>query len=190
MKTIFEGKIFTIPNALTVLRILLIPVLFWAYLGRQDPVLTAVILLLSGLTDVLDGFIARRFDMISNLGKALDPLADKLTQVSLFACLMVNFPIMLWVLVVLVIKEIFVFSTHYVVVKRTGQLFCARWHGKATTVLLSFTMVLHLLWAKIPGWLSTALIVLCICMILLSGILYGIQYFQALSAFNKQKKQQ
>ena len=85
MKTIFHGDILTIPNILSFSRICMIPWFMWVYLARGDSLSAALILLLSGVTDCLDGFIARRFNMISNLGKALDPLADKLTQVAMLA---------------------------------------------------------------------------------------------------------
>ena len=84
-----------IPNQLSLLRILLIPVFAVLYLcGGKQPyyLLSAVVLLLSGLTDVLDGYIARRFHMTSELGKILDPLADKLTQITVLICLVVLHP--------------------------------------------------------------------------------------------------
>ena len=87
MKKLFEGKILTIPNLLSCLRLALIPCFVWAYLVRRDPRLTVALLLLSGLTDIADGFIARHYDMVSNLGKVLDPLADKLTQAAMLVCL-------------------------------------------------------------------------------------------------------
>ena len=76
MKKLFEGKVLTIPNLLSCLRLALIPAFVWTYLVRQDPEATVLLLLISGLSDVADGFIARPFHMISNLGKVLDPLAD------------------------------------------------------------------------------------------------------------------
>lgn len=77
----FEKKIFTIPNLLSAFRLLLIPVFVWAYCIKKAYLLTAGVLLLSGLTDMADGFIARRFHMISDLGKMLDPIADKLSLI-------------------------------------------------------------------------------------------------------------
>lgn len=76
----YQNKILTIPNVLSFFRLCLIPVIIWMYCSKRDYVRTAVILLLSGATDILDGFIARRFNMVSDLGKVLDPVADKLTQ--------------------------------------------------------------------------------------------------------------
>ena len=88
---IYKNKILTVPNVLSAFRLLLVPALAWLYLVRKDYSATAWVLLLSGATDIADGFIARRFGMVSDLGKALDPIADKLTQIVMLACLLTRF---------------------------------------------------------------------------------------------------
>ena len=95
MKKLFEGKILTIPNLLSCLRLALIPCFVWAYLVNEDPRMTVLLLLISGLSDVADGLIARHFNMVSNLGKVLDPLADKLTQAAMLVCLTSRYPMMM-----------------------------------------------------------------------------------------------
>ena len=95
----------TIPNLLSAFRILLVPVMAALYCGAGNYPLTAGVLLLSGATDVADGYIARRFHMVSDLGKVLDPVADKLTQAAALGCLLTRFEAMWWVLGVLVCKE-------------------------------------------------------------------------------------
>ena len=79
---IYKNKILTVPNVLSAFRLLLVPALAWLYLVRKDYSATAWVLLLSGATDIADGFIARRFGMVSDLGKALDPIADKVLVLS------------------------------------------------------------------------------------------------------------
>ena len=101
MKTLFQGKILTIPNILSLMRICMIPLFVWTYLAKENYMATAAILILSGLTDLTDGMIARRFNMVSNLGKALDPFADKLTQAAIMICLGYRFPRILILLAVL-----------------------------------------------------------------------------------------
>ena len=76
MKALFRGKILTIPNILSLIRVCLIPLFVWLYLAQDDVLATAIVLLLSGLTDALDGVLARPFNLISDFGKALDPGAD------------------------------------------------------------------------------------------------------------------
>ena len=75
-----QNKILTIPNLLSLFRLLLIPAIIWLYTVRKDYFTAGALLILSGLTDLADGFIARRFNAVSNVGKILDPIADKLTQ--------------------------------------------------------------------------------------------------------------
>ncbi len=102
-----SNKIITIPNILSFFRLCLIPLLAWRYCVKKDYTGAAIILLVSGFTDILDGFIARRFHMVSNIGKALDPVADKMTQIAMLICLLTNFPLMWIPLILLVAKEIF-----------------------------------------------------------------------------------
>lgn len=98
--------------------------------------LTACVLILSGLTDLADGYIARRFNMTSDLGKALDPVADKLTQAAMMLCLLTRFRLMLIPLSIIVIKELVTGVFSLVVIKKTGRVMSADWHGKLTTLLL------------------------------------------------------
>ncbi|MCR5664871.1 MAG: CDP-alcohol phosphatidyltransferase family protein [Oscillospiraceae bacterium] len=180
MKKIFQGKILTLPNLLSCFRLLLIPCFIWTYLVWKDSGLTVLILALSGLTDVIDGWIARRFNMISNLGKALDPLADKLTQAAMLACLMTRFPRMLIPLLLMVVKELFCISTGLAAIRRTGEVRSSDWHGKAATVTLYALLILHVLWPGLPQAVSLAALSLSSGMILLSGVLYGVQNIRQL----------
>ena len=171
----YQHKILTIPNMLSILRILMIPLFVWLYVGKQGYWGTAIVLLLSGVTDTLDGFIARRFHMISDVGKALDPIADKLTQIAMLACLLTRFPLILLPLLVLVVKEVTDGVMGLVILKKTGEVHSADWHGKVTTALLYATMILHVIWFDIPYALSVGLLLLCTGMLILSFIMYLIR---------------
>jgi len=172
LSAFFRGKIVTIPNLLTVLRLLLIPVFMWSYLAKEDVVLTAVLLALSGVTDLADGFIARRFNMVSDLGKALDPLADKLTQVAVIVCLIWRFPRLIVLLAVVCLKELAALITTLAAIRKTDRVYSAAWHGKAATVAIYLTILVHLIWPGITSALSAVLIGLCALLVLLSGVLY------------------
>jgi len=74
-----RDQILTIPNLLSLVRLLMIPMIIWLYCEKEDYVAAAVMIVLSGLTDIADGIIARKFHLVSDLGKILDPVADKLT---------------------------------------------------------------------------------------------------------------
>ena len=142
--------------------------------------LTAGLLLLSGITDIADGFIARHFNMSSDLGKALDPVADKLTQFAMFGCLMTRFKQMIILFVLIFFKELISSIFGLLVIKKTGQVKGADWHGKVTTVLLYVVIILHVIWYNIPAATSYILVALCACMMLISFILYSIRHINAL----------
>ena len=104
----WKREVFTIPNILSMFRIALIPAYIVIYLNAEQPVeyfLAGSILAVSCLTDMIDGKIARKFNMISTVGKILDPIADKLTQFTLTLCLSVKHPVLRYVLLLFVIKE-------------------------------------------------------------------------------------
>lgn len=168
-----KNKIVTIPNLLSAFRLLLIPVFIWAYCGRHDSLLTAGILLLSGLTDMADGFIARRFHMVSDLGKMLDPIADKLTQAAMLFCLVTQFPMMWIPLILLAVKEIFVGITSLLVIRKSGTVTGAVWHGKVNTTALYLMMLVHIIWRDIPSTLSNLMIAVCFVLMMFSWVLYG-----------------
>jgi len=177
MQDIQQGKyynrIITIPNVLSFLRLAMIPLIIWLYIAKEEYVLTAAVILLSGATDVTDGFIARHFNMVSALGKALDPVADKLTQFAVMICLVSRFPLMILPLGLLVVKELFNGITGLMIIHQSGKVYSALWHGKATTVLLYIMLLTHVLWINIPQALSEILILGTIAMMIVSFILYG-----------------
>jgi len=173
MEERYKHKIITIPNILSLFRLLLIPVIMWLYIVKEDPVLTTVILALSGITDIVDGIIARKCHMVSDFGKAFDPVADKLTQIAMLFCLVSRFKWMLLPLCVMVIKEVTAGILGLLVIRKTGKVDGAVWHGKATTVSLYSMMIIHLIWYNIPGVISGILIGACTALALLSAFMYS-----------------
>lgn len=169
----YQKKIITIPNILSFFRLCLIPMIVWLYCFKKDYFWTTFTLVLSGVTDIVDGIIARKFDMVSDFGKAFDPVADKLTQIVTLLCLVTRFPLMLIPLVILTIKEIVAATLNVVTIKRTGKVMGAVWHGKLNTVLLYGMMILHLIWYTIPPVVSNIMIIGCTIMMLTSSVLYS-----------------
>ena len=112
-----QNKILTIPNLLSLFRLCLIPVFMWIYCVEKNYLWTGIILIISGLTDTVDGFVARHFNMISDLGKILDPVADKLTQAAMLFCLLTRFPLMIVPLGLMVFKEFFMGVTGFLVIQ-------------------------------------------------------------------------
>ena len=174
-------QLFTIPNLLSLLRLCMIPLIIWLYCTQKNYALTAVVLVLSGLTDMVDGYIARRFNMVTDLGKALDPVADKLTQASVMFCLLSRFRMMLVPLLLLIFKEVCNGVISLVVIKKTGKVCGADWHGKVCTWLLYAMMFVHIVWFDISREWTTALIGICVIMMTLSFALYMVRNYKMLT---------
>ena len=166
-----QKKIVTIPNILSFFRLCLIPVIIWLYIGEKNYLWAGIVLILSGATDLADGFIARHFHMISDLGKVLDPVADKLTQAAMLFCLCTRFPLMILPLVLMIVKEGFMGISGIMIIRKTGSVFGADWHGKAATVLLYAAMIVHVFWYEVPVLVSDLMIGACSLMIVISLLL-------------------
>ena len=140
----WKKEILTIPNLLSLFRLLLIPVYMTIYLQAQKPSdyeVAGIILALSCLTDMIDGKIARKFNMITTLGKFLDPLADKLTQFALLICLGVRYPVLWVVFSMFVLKELFQLFAGIVAAQRGYILKGALLSGKICTTILFVSFV-------------------------------------------------
>lgn len=150
----WKKEIFTIPNLLSLFRLLLIPVYMTIYLNAaqtKDYIAAAIILAVSCLTDMVDGKIARKYNMISTIGKVLDPIADKVTQFTLIICLSIKYPI-LWHLVVLfVIKESFQFFAGLVTFRKGRMLTGALITGKICTAVLFVSLTVMILLPNITS---------------------------------------
>ena len=167
-----KNQILTIPNLLSVVRLLLIPVILWLYIGAENNAWAIAVIILSGLTDVVDGFIARKFHMISDFGKILDPIADKLTQGALILCLTVTYDWMKWLIILFALKECAMLIMGYLAIRKEDSVNSSQWHGKLNTVVLYGTMCLLILFPTIPLSLANALIATCALTILMSFVLY------------------
>lgn len=136
-----RNKNLTVPNAMSLFRILVIP--FFAYFFLKDNLTAAVIALaLSGLSDALDGFVARRFNQITELGKMLDPLADKLTQGTVAVCIAIRYPTICPLLFLLVTKELVMLCGACFLLHRGKKPCAAKWYGKVSTTLFYAAIVL------------------------------------------------
>ncbi len=173
MHRIFKkDQIFTVPNLLSMVRLLLIPLIVWLYIGKREYGIAAAVVLLSGITDITDGFIARRFDMVSDLGKILDPVADKLTQASLIFCLAVKYRLMRVLIAVFAAKELVMAVLGCVAISKKDVVNSAKWYGKANTVLLYAVMLCLILLPGIPDLAANVMICLCGASMLLSLAMY------------------
>ncbi|HWT74580.1 MAG TPA: CDP-alcohol phosphatidyltransferase family protein [Mobilitalea sp.] len=168
-----------IPNILCYIRFLLIPVFVVLYIKAAYPreyLRAAAVILLSGITDFLDGFIARRFDMITDLGKVIDPLADKLTQASLIFVLVVKIKWMFLLLILFVIMQLFLLVAGLIMLKKGTKLSGAKWFGKVSTTVFYAVMLVLVSVPTLSVDVTNILMLLCGGFLLLSFLMYIREY--------------
>jgi cardiolipin synthase len=166
----------------------LIPIYITLYLGAEnntDLFLAASILAVSCLTDLIDGKIARHFNMISNVGKILDPLADKLTQFSLIICLLSKYKTLIYIVPLFVIKESFQLIAGGISIKNGRMLKGAQLTGKISTTVLFLSLIILVLMNELPE--TTVLIITLIdCIVLFIAFIdYILVYFKKSSKFQE-----
>nr|WP_114296580.1 CDP-diacylglycerol--glycerol-3-phosphate 3-phosphatidyltransferase [Anaerobacterium chartisolvens] len=165
-----------IPNALTAVRFVIIPFFaYFLYMGQFDKSLyvTAVILFLAGgITDVLDGYIARKFNMITSFGKLADPAADKLMQITALVILTMQRKIPVAVLIIIAVKEIFMGLGSILLYKQQKLVVSANWYGKMSTVVLYIAIII----AIFSETYSTIAIIIALCAALFAFVMYSLTY--------------
>ena len=167
-----KNQILTIPNILSLFRIVLIPFIVWAYFGLEKPYIALGLIILSAITDIVDGFIARKFNMVSDFGKILDPIADKLTQGTVIICLTLKYQLMRVLITLFIVKEIIMGLMGAITLKKYGKVNSAKWYGKVNTVILYAVMMLLVLFPDINLGLANALIYTCMVVMILALIFY------------------
>ena len=173
MNRIFNKKdILTIPNLLSLVRLLMLPVIVWLYVKEKNYYAATAMVFASGITDIADGIIARKFQLVSDLGKILDPVADKLTQAALIICLIEKFEWMLWLFVLFAIKEIVMGISGMVVIKKKDVVNSSQWFGKLATVVLYAVMFTLFLFPNASVEMANAMILICAAVLLLAFIKY------------------
>ena len=128
-----------VPNILTIIRFLLIPFIIY-FLAINKYIVGVILFIISGITDVVDGAIARKFNFITDFGKLMDPLADKLTQISVLATLMIKELIPVWILAIVIAKEAVMIAGASFLYGR-DVVVSSKWFGKLATVLFFIAIV-------------------------------------------------
>lgn len=181
LRILKKDQILTIPNLLSLVRLALIPVIIWLYCSRKNQGAVVAVIVLSGLTDIVDGYIARKFNMVSDFGKILDPIADKLTQAALIICLISGYKLMIPLIIEFILRELVMLLMGYLAIRRKNQVNSSQWFGKLTTVMMYAVMSLLILFPGIPMWCANAMIILCGITMLASLIMYARFYRVCLS---------
>lgn len=143
-------SIWNVPNMLTMLRMALIVVFVWLYATGYRYWAMAVFIIAS-LTDILDGYIARKHQLVTSFGKLMDPLADKLMVITALICLTADGLVPLWLLIVVICKELFMVLGGYFLLKH-GVVVQAQPIGKVATVVFVIAIVATLLHAYLAPW--------------------------------------
>lgn len=131
-----------IPNILTIIRFILIPFIFTSVVN-EDFLATIVIFTISAITDMLDGYIARKYNYITDIGKLIDPLADKLTQMSLLLSLAILKILPWWIFAIVFIKECVMIIAASLMYKKDDVVVYSKWYGKLATVLFYLAIISH-----------------------------------------------
>ncbi len=190
------GKIkfeWTIPNVLSLIRLLLIPLFAVLYLKSDTmPVLVywaLAALFLSGLTDLFDGAIARRFNQISEIGKLLDPIADKLTQITVLICVTVQHKELLPLAVICLIKETLQVIGGWILLSKKDIIRGSQWFGKISTALFYAVMLAIIFWKNMPSTVLVILVLLVAVAMLFSFFSYMAVFFKLKNGTSAKEKQ-
>lgn len=171
----WKKEILTIPNFLSLFRLVLIPVYVYLYLHAQtdsEYLFAGFIMALSCITDMIDGKIARRFNMISNVGKVLDPLADKFTQLALILCLSAKYPILYPVLALFLVKEFFQLFASIFHIRKGKVLPGALMAGKICTTVMFISLIALVLFPNMNEIAADILVLVDAAFLLNSFICY------------------
>lgn len=180
----WKKEICTIPNLLSLFRLVLIPVYLYIYLNATKPEdywLAGGILAVSCLTDMVDGKIARMFNMISSVGKVLDPMADKATQLALIICLSVHHKAVRVMLALFLVKEFFQLFAMLASLKHGKALDGALMSGKVCTAVLFTSLIVMVLMPGMSEAVTNLITGVC-CIFLMVAF---IEYFRAYYGKNK-----
>lgn len=182
----WKKDILTIPNLLSLFRLVLIPVYVVIYLNARsntDYFLAAAILAVSCLTDLIDGKIARHFNMISTLGKILDPLADKITQFTLILCLALKYPVLWYLVALFVVKESFQLIAGGINLRKGIMLKGALISGKICTTVLFVSLIVMVLMPELNSKIILGIVITDIVFMLISFADYVLTYIKRASKF-------
>ncbi len=182
----WKKEIFTIPNLLSLFRLVLIPVYVLLYLNAKESMdyfLAAAILAVSCLTDLIDGKIARHFNLITTLGKILDPLADKITQFTLILCLALRYPVIWYLVGLFVVKESFQLIAGGLRLRKGVMLKGALITGKICTTVLFLSLIVMVLLPTLEEKIVNIIVTVDIVFMLISFGDYIMAYFRNDSKF-------
>ena len=185
MKRFRKKDIFTIPNIICYVRILLIPVFCWLYITAETPadyMWATGVVLFSSFTDLFDGMIARKFNQVTELGKVLDPVADKLSHAAMAICLLTRYPLMWALLALMLVKEGYMAIMGIKFLKKDKMMDGAMWFGKICTATLFVGLVVLFFFYNMSALAANILISVMMVVMFITLCMY-------IPFYNKLKKE-
>ena len=183
--------IWTVPNFISFLRIASIPVIAWL-IASNHLLWSLLLMALSGISDGVDGYVARRFDQVSVLGQILDPIADKVTLISVAVCMVIYMPAILPIMMVLVTKEFLMLLGGFILLLCKVAPPPANIFGKVATVIFYFVICLIIFIKILTGQENMLLVyiglILTAMAMIIALIQYGVVFFRLIKAKNDEKK--
>jgi len=169
-------EILTLPNFFSFIRIFLVIPIFY-YISLNENITVLIYVVIAFITDGLDGFLARRLNQISELGKVLDPLADKICTTGGFVALSVfqGFPV--WVTIIIISRDLIIAFGSVLLLGRNKVVFPSNYIGKVTVFLITVYAIIFLLGLEV---LYTPLLIAVILMLIISIFYYGKIFFNNL----------
>ena len=182
----WKKEILTVPNLLSLFRLLLIPVYMVIYLNadtRADYYLAGAILAVSCLTDMIDGKIARHFNLITTVGKVLDPIADKATQFTLIVCLALRYHVLFYIIALFVVKEAFQLLAGFWLLRKGKILKGALISGKICTTVLFVSLIFMVMFPELTDRQVEIIAVVDLVFMVMAFTEYALAYFSKKNHF-------
>lgn len=186
-----RADFFSLPNILSYIRILLVPLFVTVYLTADswsDHAWATGIVGLSAFTDIIDGYIARKWNMITDWGKIIDPIADKLMQGAMMICITIHYHWVILLILIYATKEIVSLALSGYLFKKGKNIDGARWYGKVCTVILYAVMLGYLIVPHIPPQISGIMIGVCAAFMILAFALYMNDYINLYAELKAEEK--
>jgi cardiolipin synthase len=182
----------TVPNIISVIRILLVPVFCILYFTPGLRWAAFIVLVASGVSDVLDGIIARKFNQVSRFGKVIDPIADKLFQLSTVICITIDGVVGWWLLALMIAKDLFMLIGGSIFYHKTHAVIASKWYGKLTSVLLFSTFVISffLSFMGVESSIKFIVITVLAAVTMVFSIISAVNYTRMAVAINNEHKKQ
>ena len=175
-----------LPNVLTILRFFMVPIFVWLFFfeGEYGILAAGGVFVLAGLTDILDGYLARKMNLITDFGKLADPAADKLMQITAFVCLFLKKMVPLWMLIVILLKELSMILVGGLLYRK-GTVVSSKGYGKIASTVFYGALALSLLFRKLPHAVALIAFGVAIFLSLAAAVRYVLDYKESIKNIKK-----